>query len=207
MPSVLNRSTVVTDDECRRMAAACDVQLRVDFCPAWELAPWRVWFDRGAYIYMVVVDEDKDVPGALAYHDLQDGRPVGVVMAKTCLDAGLGLAGVCSALSHEILETRADPYCNYGSENSDGWEYWLEVCDAVQRSGYLIDGLEVSNFCLKHWFNPEGDGPFDFMGNLDGPFSLEDGGYQVRRRPGSDSTVHGEAPAYHGWRSLKRVGL
>ena len=128
MPAVYNRSTVVSDDDVRKMVTACDTQMKRDFCPNHELAPWHLTFGGRAFIHFYVVDEDRDVPGALAYHDY-DGRPVGVVLAKTCLEAG---ASVSSALSHEVLETRVDAFCNATHRNSDGWSYWREVCDAVQ---------------------------------------------------------------------------
>ena len=211
MPVVLNRSSVVTDEEAARMAAACDVQLVEHFCPEWELAPWRVRVNTRAFIHMVLVDEDRDVPGALAYHDMNGDRPVGVVMAKTVLDSGgsmFGPGGVAAALSHEILETRADPWCSFGVEDGRGWEWWLEVCDAVQSTDYAIDGVHVSNYCLKDWFVPGRDsGRYDRLGQLSAPFTIDRGGYQVRRQPGSESQVTGKAPAFHGWRTLKRVGL
>jgi hypothetical protein len=215
MVAVINKSTTVADEELRAMVDACDEQMS-EFCRDWDLRKWNVRVGGDGYVKVVVVDKDTDVPDALAYHDLQDGRPVGIVMAKTVLDTGatvLGPGGVSVALSHELLETRADPYCNYDAGNwLDGFDYWLEVCDAVQAGDYAINGVHVSNYCRKSWFNPQAeqlaskqDPPYDRLGVLSKPFTIADGGYQVRNRPGEEAQVWGSAPPFHGWRSLERI--
>ena len=212
MPTVYNRSTVCTDHEVAVWADAVQFQLNEQFARAWDLGPWALVADGSPrYISFYVVDEDKDVPDALAYHDY-DGRPVGVVLAKTCLEAG---ASVSSALSHEVLETRVDAFCNATHRNSDGWSYWREVCDAVQTQEYNVSGVTVSNFCRPHWFAPGSAFPYDWMGTLSRPFEVAPGGYQVRHKDLSESTVFGrlfgrkpqvlgEKPPWHGWRGLAR---
>lgn len=205
MPSLLNRSTVVTDDECKRIASVCD-QALAEFCRDWELAPWRVTFNQKAWISIVIVDEDKDVPQALAYHDLlSTGHPVGITMAKTILDAGMGLDGVCSATDHESKEIRYDPYCDILWTGPDGKNRWGEVADAVQAWSYKIDGLDVSDYCLKSWHNPKIGGPYDKLRLLDRPFQVGEGGYQVLSTQGPETQVNGERPPWRGWRAFSRA--
>jgi hypothetical protein len=92
MVAVANHSTVVNEAELSTMVKACDTQMR-GFCHDWELTPWAVKVGGRAYVHVVIVDEDKDVPGALAFHDLVNARPVGVVMAKTILETGASVLG------------------------------------------------------------------------------------------------------------------
>ncbi len=144
MVSVRNDSTVVSDAAVAAMAEACKIQLARDFCPAWGHTKWDVTTTiLSNHIQAHIVDDDASVQGALAYHDDESGKPVIVVMAKTILDNnGTVLAGpmsVSSALSHEIVETRADELATFGAYNyNDQWEYALETADPVENTAYNI---------------------------------------------------------------------
>lgn len=203
MPAVWNKSTIVTDAEVAEIVTACDVQMKRDFAPAHELRAWELVFARPKYINIYVVDDEAGVEGALAYHDY-DGRPVGVVLAKTIKDYAsgdwlFGPHGVSVALSHEYLETRLDPFCN---DLGDG--YWKEVCDAVQDYSYPINDVYVSDFCTKYWWTQNSPGPWDFLERLPHAQAIGTGGYQVHYDLQGEKTVWGEKPPYHGWRSLSR---
>lgn len=116
-------------------------------------------------IYLV---DESSLPGALGYHDMNAREvPVGFVFV---------LSGDWTVtLSHEVLELIIDPTVNIflpgpdprfpGDDNK-----WLlhsyEVCDAVERSVYRIDGLPVSNFVTPSYFR-EGEAAGtrnDFLG-------------------------------------------
>ena len=207
MPTVINKSTILSDDDVRRMVAACDRQVKDHFVPAHDGLGfgWTLTFEKPAYIHIYVVDEDTSVDGALAYHDY-DGRPVGVVLADTIrryardVDWKFGRDGVSVALSHEYLEILLDPYCD-----RLGDRYWLEACDAVQGYSYPIgDDVYVSDFCTKYWWTKGSPGPWDYMKLLSAPQQLGTGGYQVHYNTDGGTTVHGDKPPYHGWRALSR---
>lgn len=205
MVSIHNHSTVVKDADLAAYADACHFQM-IDFCRDWQLVPWSVRIGGNDDVQFVVVDEDHNVPNALAYHDLDNTthRPIGVVLAKTVLDAH---DTVSSALSHELLETRADAFCNLTAQDADGWSYWYEVCDAVQADSYTQHGtrVPVSNYVLRSYFLPHASGlGVDKLHALTRPFSVGHGGYQVRHRDGAETQITGSKPAYHGWRSLSR---
>ena len=194
------------------MTVACDTQMRSHFAPTHELTKWSLTFhDSSKKFKIIVVDEDKDVPDALAYHDYVNGKPVGIVLAKTIkdylqgIDWKFGPRGVSVALSHEYLELRRDEYCNETWAAPDGWVYWAEVCDAVQDYSYPVGGVYVSDFVTKAWYAAQAPGPYDYLGHLSRPFQVGQGGYQVRYRPGAEVQVNGEKPPYHGWRSLSRT--
>lgn len=223
MVSVRNDSTVVKNSDVEAMAAACKIQLARDFCPAWGHTKWDVTTTiLSDHIQAHIVDDDKSVPGALAYHDDTSGKPVIVVMAKTILDAGgtalKGPLSVSSALSHEIVETRADELASFGAYDAENdWEYALEVADPVENTAYDIQTIRgpvsVSNFVYRHWFELGSAPPYDHLRHLSRPFQIEKGGYVVRWKEGAAAQVFNDQgersglPAGHGWRTLKRVGL
>lgn len=206
--AVTNASSVVSNPELDTMVSIAELHMR-EFCHRWELAHWPVTVGGEAFCDVVVVDHDTDVPDALAYHSVDEGHPIGVVMAGTIKEAGgdlLGPGGILSALTHELDEMRADPYANFSAGSYDGWVYWLEPDDAVQALTYEMHGGHVSNYCLRRWFNPAAlGGPYDRMGECSRPFELLDGGYQVRNQPGKEATVWGKLVAGHGWRAMARI--
>jgi hypothetical protein len=59
-------------------------------------------------------------------------------------------------LSHEVLETLADPT----GATMDGM--LPEVCDPVEAASYVVDGQSVTDFVTPAWFTA-GRGPYDQM--------------------------------------------
>jgi hypothetical protein len=128
-----------------------------------------------------LVLDSLDQAGALGYHDVDDnGKPYIKIGVDVTLDAGLS---VSSVISHECCELLADQFCQM-------WAYSgrslvaLEVCDPVQDQSYRIDGMEVSNYVLPSWFQADSEGPWDALGELDGPFSYSAGGYLITMTAG-----------------------
>lgn len=227
MPNYVNHSTVIEQADLEVVARASKLALD-EYCRRWELRTWDVTADdESKYIQIVVVDEDRDVPDALAYHDTDNGRPIGVVMGGTIKDAlrddwFVGPEGIVTCATHELLEIRGDAWCSFGAQSPDGRLWWKEDCDPVQASSWPVtidgDDVFVSNFVLKGWYS--GVGPFDHLGLLHEPFSIGPGGYQVVRTVNPERVVNGRSvpagpqnevigtpPPYHGWRSLKRAGF
>ena len=106
-----------------------------------------------AVIYLV---DQPSIPGALGYHDMNNAEvPVGFVFTD--------LGDWTVTLSHEVLELIVDPTVNIlvpGPDprqpgNPDAWLFHTyEVCDAVERTEYQIDGITVSNFVAPAYFKP-----------------------------------------------------
>jgi|SoiMethySBSTD1v2_1073268.scaffolds.fasta_scaffold00083_40 hypothetical protein len=118
-----------------------------------------------AVIYLV---DQPSIPGALGYHDMNNAEvPVGFVFTD--------LGDWTVTLSHEVLELIVDPTVNIlvpGPDprqpaNPNAWLFHTyEVCDAVERTEYHIDGITVSNFLTPSYFKP-GNAPGtrnDFLG-------------------------------------------
>ena len=107
-------------------------------------------------------------PGASAYHDINgQGVPVAFCAVTTC-GSLYGPTGVSVDASHEILETAGDEGCNQLADDGKGTLHAREMCDAVevQTYGYMCaDGtvVQLSNFVLRAWFDPNAAGPYDYM--------------------------------------------
>ncbi len=133
-----------------------------------------------------------DQPGALGYHDK---TPAGLPLIKVfpLLDAQTG-DSVSSTISHEILEALGDPDGNTCAQSPVDGKIWAtELCDACETETYLIDGIEVSDFCLPAYFSPPSDrshARYDYLGRVTAPFQILPGGY-------------GQYLTSHGWHSVE----
>ena len=185
--AVVNRSTVCSDANVQTWSEAVEEQVFRDFAPLWGLPANIVFFGASATpppeAWQVAVLDDADQAGALGYHDLTaSGQPLGKVFAKTTVQYGDQVSVV---LSHEVLEMLADPMINQ-TVALGGRRYALEVCDAVEADnlGYAINGVLVSDFVGKRWFDTVSLGPYDFGGHLKAPCpALEPGGYISYENP------------------------
>ena len=196
----INQSTAITDEDVKRIAEACDIQLRRDVGPSWNIdKPLKVKAGKnptkGSYPFFLV-DDIPEAPGALAYHYVQDnGVPAGKIGVKTTLKAK---ESVSSAASHEAVELQCDIFCS-------AWSYSdrlrclvaTEACDPVQNGTYEIqvaDGtqVEVSNFVTPYYFTENALGnALDHLGQLKETFGIAPGGYQIQMKGGKVNNVFG----------------
>lgn len=203
---VVNRSTLVTDDEVRAWTAACARQIREHAAPAYGRAPVRVQYltshthaPAGAWVLIVL--DDADQAGALGYHSVdQLGRIYGRIFARPCLQYDVP---VSTTLSHEIVETFCDPHVDRWVDTGQGFSVAYEAADPVEGDSYTIDGVEVSDFVTPAWYGranghgvpigPHGTHWCATRVELK-PFELAAGGYYVRRFPdGHEDQVFGKA--------------
>lgn len=194
--AVINQSTVVANEDARRMTQACAKQMD-DFCDVWSRLRIAVTFytspgDVPEGMPTLSIGDDAKEPGAFAWHSQNTkGAIIGLIGAQTNLDAGGGILSgspsVSSDLSHELLETAVDPFVNLWADMPNGKsEVAREVCDPVQDESYEIDGVAVSSWVYPAWFNdrlPVGE-PVDKLGSLSRPFTRTSGGYFVLRADG-----------------------
>lgn len=195
--AVLNRSSIVTDDEAEAIAHALQAQVSHDFAKVWGIdarlsflptkrtAGWEGKWN-------LVLLDTSDEANALGYHDLTpEGLPLGKVFAKSDQQYG---AKVSVTASHELLEMLLDPYISLCAEDSKrGAFVAYEASDAVEADelGYDAGGVTVSDFVTPEFFDPSAVGregaQFSFRGNVHAPFELAAGGYESVFIPG------------HGW--------
>lgn len=163
--------------------AACNIQLREHWAPAYLEEPWPAnsyktlaGLSAGSFWPIAILD-DIDEPGALGFHDWVAGLAYGRVMANADpLDA--------TTESHEILELRGDATCSIWLPMPDGRRVAREIADPVQSDTYTIlvtigsetRNMIVSDFILPSWFLPGAPGPYSFRDNVDEPFGLSRNG-------------------------------
>jgi len=230
---IVNASSLVAEDDAKRMADAIHAQLIEDFCPAHRLAPTLCEYVPGGINYQpdpdllaVILVDDMPVDGALAFHDEDStGRIYALTGVKTILSSGGGILtpgssddSVSAASSHEVLEAKLDPNCNQWVDGPIelGGQTWAsiakEACDPCQAEAYVKGGVLVSGFILPAWFDPYNKvGPYSWLQSCTAPLSVASGGYGiVRNAPGSEQSIFGEAgnarPWRKGFRRWKRLG-
>jgi hypothetical protein len=128
--------------------------------------------------WVIGLVKDPDQPGALGYHDeTPNGNPF--VKVFPILDKQDG-GDLSVTISHEVCETLADPNGARAAQWTDGKFWAYEVCDAVEATSYVIDGINVSNFVLPPYFEPVKDLTdlkLDWMGLCQEPLQILAGGY------------------------------
>jgi len=185
-----NAGADVTPDVLTQIAAAVDHVLTHSFQGHWG-GSFRCRAGDptiGADEVAVQIQADSTVQGAAGFHDdgsvqvFRDGLP--------SLTSGAFALSV--VVSHEIFETAGDPGANRWSDNGNGTEYALELCDAVEGFCYTPDipagqpgaGVSISDYLLPAFFDPGGTSPFSFQGNATAPMTTApDNGadYQITR--------------------------
>jgi len=186
--TIRNESELVSEREFARVVGALQVQIDRDFFPLWgwraKLHPTRSPSRRGAMQILL-----RDVPppedaGEIGYHFI-DGLPQTFVYTRDHRGKALEFH---STLSHEVLEMIADPGVNlyarghYLTPSGRHRQAWIpfEVCDPVQGNLYRIDGIQMSDFVVPEWFEPErkrGSLKFSFLDAVREPFEVARGGY------------------------------
>ena len=143
--------------------------------------------------------EKPDQPGALGYHDdTPNGKPFMKIFPKLFDNPNGDELSV--TISHEVLETLADPNGARAAQWKDGKFWAYEVCDAVVQDSYAIDGIKVSNFCLPPYFEPVQSPTglkLDWMGLCKKPLEVRPGGYSQWFDPnkGWQQIQHADKPS------------
>jgi hypothetical protein len=163
--SVINQSTVKTDDEVQQAIRAVNRQIAEDVAPYWGVSA-TLRLDatkRGGTIRELRGDAliriRDDVQAGHIVGTL--GVPEGVVFTELpalSTDVHPWLIWTAS-LSHEAIELLLDPQLNtlHAGPHPNAKRqvfYYREVCDPVQGQIYTVDGIAVSNFVLPAYYTP-----------------------------------------------------
>lgn len=189
--SIANHSTAFSDADLPALANALQIHATRDLLPIWGKQVQVYYTPAGHYVpadhWGLYLLNNADQAGALGVHDVTPSfLPLGKVFVNTTLSDG-GLVSVTA--SHEFDEIIGDPWVNMLAQKGSVLYAW-ELNDAVERDqdGFDVDvpanfaggpaKVRLSNFVLPAWFE-EGNttGPYDFMGQLKAPFTLNAGGY------------------------------
>lgn len=182
---IINRCSVLDDDQLSTWVAPLQMQIIRDFYPFWgsDATLHYVASDQQPNPLHVPfwIGDHTDQPNSLGYHDATGSLGELKVFAADDLDSGVQ---VPVTMSHELLEYLADPTA-YLTITVEGELWMVEVCDPVESEAlaYDIDGVLVSDFCLPRYFGLSNahctdDGRYDFRGQLRGACpTLTPGGY------------------------------
>lgn len=200
--AVLNASTLMPADAAVRAVEACAKQIWLHVAPQWDMLPATVLYCEHeqsvpAEAFRLTILDQADEPRVAGYHRVTpEGLPYARVFVGRILNhAGellTGMLSVSSVISHEICEWFVDPYLNLWADGPQG-EYAVEICDPVAEDIYEIDGVTVSNFVTRHFFNPRPRPGvrLDHLGKLHAPFSSTLGGRMQVRRNGKVEAILG----------------
>lgn len=182
---VKNQSTVITDAQVRAIIPALQTQLDRDLCPAWQVGPFHLVFRakndllaKGERAFLFL-DNTSDA-SALGYHDVTiHGDAISYIGVKETMDDG-GQWTVTA--SHELCEMCVNDHLDDSEYDGVGNRMYIkEVCDAVETDslGYKILGVQLSDFVLPGWFQPEvkHTAPLSHCGHVTKPYQLAAGGY------------------------------
>lgn len=190
--AVLNRCSVMSDDEALQMVANIRSASDRDFEPIWHIGSSIRYIEKentkgwkGAWNILLL--DTSDTAGALGYHDLTpEGLPVSKCFIKTDIDYG---AIPSVTVTHELWEMLVDPYINdYCFDPKRNIFVAKESADAVEADlySYYLNGTAISDFVCPPFFNPDAklDSKFSFKESVHQPFQLARGGYEIVYIPG-----------------------
>jgi len=190
----LNKATTPLGVDLDALIGAMQAYINNNVAPVWGTPATLVKttdFQPGAWA-MVFLD-NADQAGALAYHDLTpDGLPEAKVFVKTTLDNN-DLVSVSA--SHELVEMLVDPAINVMTTGPDRTTvYAYESADPVEALSFDVSGIQLSDFVYPSYFedfHQPGSVLFDQMNQVEAPFQILAGGYQIILKDGQWSQVFG----------------
>jgi hypothetical protein len=189
-----NNATVALGVDFDSLIAAMQEYVDAYVAPVWGTPAKLIkttGLQSGAWA-MVLLD-NADQPGALAYHDLTpDGLPVSKVFVKTTLD---DKQRVSVSASHELVEMLVDPAINMMTTGPDPKAtYAYESADPVEEESFPVHGIQMSDFVHPSYFEvfrrPRSV-HFDHMNLITRPFQILKGGYQIVMKNGKQTQVFG----------------
>jgi hypothetical protein len=177
----------------KAIAEALTIQIARDLAPAWSLAAVPVTVGgRGNKIHFF---DSAHQATDFGWHVVDgQGLPYSHVFADASIAAGsdwiTGPDSLSLTASHEVLEMLIDPSANGYSFDGRQRLWAQEVCDPVQARAYGINAsgmrVPVSDFVLPSYFNRNAAAPYDQLGVLTKPFSVDKGGYAVFQKALAD---------------------
>jgi hypothetical protein len=112
------------------------------------------------------------------------------VFVKTTLDNG-DLVSVSA--SHELVEMLVDPAINLMTTGPDqSTIYAYESADPVEALSFDVNGIQMSDFVYPSYFEDfrqPGSVQFDQMNQVNAPFQILQGGYQIIFKDGQWSQI------------------
>jgi hypothetical protein len=167
LPELTQVGAALQKQVARDLSQFWDVQGTVDAFASLEQVPAGYW--------PIIVKDDIGQDAAGVHCD-DTGQPMALITAD--LDWSI-------TASHECLEMLIDPSGSFRiagpsvSPDQGRVEYLVEASDPVSGKWYQVNGVKVSDFYTRRFFDPvKTDGAqYSFMGNLTAPRTILFGGY------------------------------
>ncbi|HKW15430.1 MAG TPA: hypothetical protein VJS69_13160 [Candidatus Krumholzibacteria bacterium] len=189
-----NKATIDPGVNFDALIAALQRYVDTHVAPVWG-TPARLVKTKGFVknAWAMVLLDDADQPGALAYHDLTpDGFPLSKVFVRTTLE---NQELVSVSASHELVEMLVDPAINLMSTGPDATSmYAYESADPVEALSFQVNGIAMSDFVYPSFFEgfrKRSSTRFDHMNKVKKPFEILSGGYQIIFKDGEWSQIFG----------------
>jgi hypothetical protein len=189
-----NKATVDLGVDFDALITAMQMYIDQHVAPVWG-TPARLVKSNGFVknAWAIVLLNDADQPGALAYHDLTpDGFPLSKVFVRTTLEND---ELVSVSASHELVEMLVDPAINLMSTGPAAETmYAYESADAVEALSFDVNGIPMSDFVYPSFFEvfrKRGSTRFDHMNRVKKPFEILAGGYQIIFKDGRWTQIFG----------------
>lgn len=191
------------------IAAAVDLQMRRDVGPIFDTGePWTVGAlssleglrDAPGVRKVLTFRPKLSVAGALGFHT----EVAGIDYAEALPPKFTGGTIDGTTVSHEVIETFADPGCDVSWPMPNGSKVDFECSDPVEADSYPITVtigsdvrvVMVSNFVTPAWFGLEDRTPFDYLAKLKAPFTMTPGGYyRIVDITGAEDFIYADADA------------
>jgi hypothetical protein len=182
--SVINKSTILTNEDIAPVIAAIQIQVSQHLAPKWRVDATLEIVAQGQDPpegnWQLIFSDDTNQGRDAGYHGADAGFPVGKVFVRT---AQQNEQNWTITASHEVLEMLVNPYAVFAAyvpfDGNTGAFYQLEICDPVSPDefSYKINGINVSDFVFPEWFSPFLAQPdpqkpskqVDYCSRLDGP--------------------------------------
>lgn len=177
--ALVSETQSVGQSELSAVSAALQKQVTRDVSQQWDLDAtidaFATLHDVPVGYWPLVVRDDIGQDAAGVHCD-DTGQPMALI--KAAFDWSV-------TASHEAIEMLVDPFGNAliaGQSVDPGQgrvQYLVEICDPVSGKWYRVNGVKVSDFCTRHYFDPEQSAgvQYSFGGNITAPRQILFGGY------------------------------
>ena len=217
MPSIahlafVSETSSIGMSELTRVSAALQKQLTRDVSQHWEIQGTVDAFTSLNDVppgYWPIVIRDDIGQDASGVHCDDTGQPMALIASGVDWSV---------AASHEMIEMLVDPFGNTMiagasvAPDQGRVEYLVEACDPVSGKGYQVNGVNVSDFCTRRFFDPvKAEGvQYSFMGTITTPRQIVRDGYltwfePVRGEWWQQSWFTGDAPTIRSLGAVQKT--
>lgn len=180
MHIVIENKSKLLDDAHGFLVTESIKTLLPTFCSDWNvkvpelsyLTRTRMEFFHAPQAVFVTITDMKQTGSHPAFHSILSRKPYGTIFAKSIVEMNTPEITISKFICHEIFEILVNPTLE---RNIFGFE--AEVCDPVQLNTVMVNGIQLSDWVLPSWFQPNSKRPYNHTDTLLQPRTIDKGGY------------------------------